>query len=53
MVDQRELLKKFYYHPLANGSNSIKNVLPTVLTESKELKKLFSKSICDHYSSLD
>ncbi len=35
MVDLWELVKRHYYHPLTNGSNSIKQVLPAILHESK------------------
>jgi hypothetical protein len=31
MIDLWDLLKKYYYNPLTNGSNSIKQVLPSIL----------------------
>ena len=45
MVDMCELVKKYYYHPLTKGSNSIKKVLPAILNESQFLKNKYSKSI--------
>jgi hypothetical protein len=45
MVDMCELVKKFYYHPMTKGSNSIKKVLPAVLNESKYLQKKYSSPI--------
>jgi hypothetical protein len=33
MIDMWDALKKYYYHPATNGSNSIKKVLPVVLQE--------------------
>jgi hypothetical protein len=45
MVDLCELVKKFYYSSLTNGSNSIKKVLPAVLRESKYLQEKYSKPI--------
>jgi len=45
MVDLWVLVKRYFYHPLTNGSNSIKQVLPAVLNESKILQKKYSKPI--------
>ena len=45
MVDQLELVKKYYYNPSTNGSNSIKHVLPAILNESDFLKNEYSKPI--------
>lgn len=45
MVDQLELVKKYYYNPSTNGSNSIKHVLPAILNESEFLKNEYSKPI--------
>lgn len=42
MVDLLELVKKYYYAPSTNGSNSIKYVLPAVLNESEFLKKKYT-----------
>lgn len=45
MVDLCELVKKYYYHPVTNGSNSIKKVLPAILNESKYLQERYSQPI--------
>lgn len=43
MVDLCELVKRFYYSPATEGSNSIKYVLPAVLNESKFLQKKYAE----------
>lgn len=45
MVDLCEMVKKFYYHPSTNGSNSIKKVLPAILGSSEYLKSKYSKPV--------
>jgi hypothetical protein len=45
MVDLYELVKRFYYDPMTNGSNSIKKVLPSVLNRSPYLQKKYSQPI--------
>lgn len=45
MVDLKELIVRYYYNPLTNGSNSIKQVLPSVLNTSDFLKEKYSKPI--------
>ncbi|HAU0774879.1 TPA: DUF2779 domain-containing protein [Legionella pneumophila] len=45
MVDLWELVKRFYYDPLTNGSNSIKKVLPAILNRSKYLQQKYSQPI--------
>lgn len=45
MVDMCELVKKFFYHPLTSGSNSIKKVLPAILSESQFLQEKYTKPI--------
>jgi len=45
MVDQCELVKKFYYNPKTGGSNSLKAVLPAVLNSSNFLQKKYGKAI--------
>jgi hypothetical protein len=45
MVDMCELVKKYFYHPLTKGSNSIKSVLPAILKESKYLQEKYSNPI--------
>jgi hypothetical protein len=36
-------VKRYYYHPLTNGSNSIKSVLPAILNASASLRSRYSK----------
>ena len=45
MIDLCALVKKYFYHPLTKGSNSIKKVLPAVLNESKYLQAKYSKPV--------
>lgn len=45
MVDMCELVKKYFYHPLTGGSNSIKKVLPAILAESKFLQEKYAGPI--------
>lgn len=45
MVDLCELVKKYFYHPLTAGSNSIKKVLPAILADSKHLQEKYSNPI--------
>lgn len=45
MVDLWELVKRFYYDPLTNGSNSIKKVLPAILSRSNYLQQKYSQPI--------
>lgn len=45
MVDQWELVKRYFYSPLTHGSNSIKYVLPAMLNSSEFLKNKYSKPI--------
>lgn len=45
MVDLCDLVKKYYYHPKTDGSNSIKKVLPAILGSSQFLQELYSKPI--------
>jgi hypothetical protein len=42
MVDLCDLLKRYYYHPLTNGSNSIKHVLPAILNDSHFLQQRYA-----------
>ena len=42
MVDMLEIIKKYYYHPATRGSNSIKYVLPAVLSTSDFLQNKYS-----------
>jgi hypothetical protein len=41
MVDMLDLVKRYYYHPLMGGSNSIKAVLPAVMSTSAYLREKY------------
>ena len=43
MIDLWKCVKSYYYHPMMKGSNSIKQVLPTVLNVSKFLENKYSQ----------
>jgi hypothetical protein len=45
MVDLLDLVKRYYYAPQTNGSNSIKYVLPAILNSSDYLKAKYSDAI--------
>ena len=45
MVDLHKMVQKYYYHPDMGGSNSIKDVLPAVLSASRFLKDKYSKPL--------
>jgi hypothetical protein len=45
MVDMRDLVLRYYYHPLTEGSNSLKYVLPATLNQSAYLKDKYSKPV--------
>jgi hypothetical protein len=45
MIDLCDVIKKYYYNPLTNGSNSIKDVLPAILNTSKYLQEKYSKPV--------
>lgn len=45
MVDLCEMVKKYYYSPYTNGSNSIKYVLPAILNESEYIQQKYSVPI--------
>ena len=45
MVDMLDLVKRFYYLPETNGSNSLKAVLPATLKASPTLQKKYSQPI--------
>lgn len=45
MIDLLELVKKFYYHPLMGGSNSLKYVLPAILNSSEYIQAKYSEPI--------
>lgn len=45
MIDLCELVKKYFYDPNMNGSNSIKKVLPAILNASDHLKNKYREPI--------
>jgi hypothetical protein len=45
MVDLKDLVQKYYYHPRTKGSNSLKAVLPAVLSSSRFLQEKYSQPI--------
>lgn len=45
MIDMWEIVKRYYYDPATNGSNSIKQVLPAILNSSTFLQEKYSKPI--------
>lgn len=45
MVDILELVKRFYYDPLTNGANSIKQVFPAILNRSNFLQEKYIQPI--------
>jgi len=45
MVDQLELVERYFYHPATGGSNSLKKVLPAVLGSSSFLQEKYARPI--------
>lgn len=45
LVDLLEIVKKYYYNPRMEGSNSLKDVLPAILNSSDELKEKYKEPI--------
>jgi len=45
MLDLCELVKRFYYDPKTNGSNSIKQVFPAILSRSSYLQNKYSTPV--------
>lgn len=45
MIDLCDVIKKYYYNPYTEGSNSIKMVLPAILKTSDFLRAKYSKPI--------
>lgn len=43
MVDLLELVKRFFYDPRTKGSNSIKKILPAIMSRSDYLRDRYSK----------
>lgn len=48
MVDLLKIIKMYYYHPATDGSNSIKRVLPAILSSSQFLRDKYSKPLYGH-----
>jgi hypothetical protein len=45
MIDLLDLVKRYYYDPATNGSNSLKHVLPAILNSSCFLQEKYSEPI--------
>ena len=45
MVDLCKFVQNHYYHPKTNGSNSLKDVLPAIMSSSKILKQEYSSPL--------
>jgi len=45
MVDILKLVRKYYYHPIMKGSNSIKAVLPAIFSTSDFIKNRYSRPV--------
>ena len=45
MVDLCKFVQNHYYHPLTNGSNSLKAVLPAIMATSNILKQTYSSPL--------
>ena len=45
MIDLCEVVKRFYWHPIMKGSNSIKQVLPAVLNSGTFLQEKYGQPI--------
>jgi hypothetical protein len=45
MVDMLEILVRHYYHPATGGSNSLKAVLPAILSTSPFLREKYSRPV--------
>jgi hypothetical protein len=53
MIDLLELVKKYYYHPLMGGSNSLKYVLPAVLNSSEYIQAKYLQPIYGKNSEIE
>ena len=45
MIDMADMVRSYYWHPEMKGSNSIKQVLPAIMNDSKFIKDKYSKPI--------
>lgn len=52
MIDLLEWVKRYYYDPHTNGSNSIKHVLPAILNSSSYLQKRYSQPNYGKFSNI-
>jgi hypothetical protein len=43
MVDLYDLVLRYYYNPLAKGSNSLKQILPAIIADSEYLRDKYGK----------
>ena len=48
MVDLRDVVINYYYHPATKGSNSIKALLPAIISSSQFLQQKYSQPIASH-----
>ncbi len=44
MIDLYDLVLRYYYSPLAKGSNSLKQILPSIIAESDYLKNKYGRT---------
>ena len=44
MVDLCDIAEKFYFHPFTKGSNSLKKVLPALMSSSTALRETYGKA---------
>lgn len=45
MVDLRRVAERYYFHPVTNGSSSLKKVLPAVMKSSAGLKAFYGTTV--------
>ncbi|GAB1350095.1 hypothetical protein MASR1M107_23100 [Ignavibacteriales bacterium] len=45
MIDLFQIVIKYYYPPFAKGSNSLKKILPAIISDSEFLRDKYSKPI--------
>jgi hypothetical protein len=48
MIDLRDVVINYYYHPATKGSNSIKALLPAIISSSEFLQQKYSQPIASH-----
>ena len=52
MIDLLDVVKKYYWHPMMKGSNSLKVVLPSILNSSEYIKEKYSHPIYGRNSEI-